>query len=106
MTQAVAAGTLVGTSPTNPTAADIDRPPWLRTPEPLACLAREDLFFPPDYTATFRGRIEEAKALCAACPVRALCLEWAVPQADLDGIWAATTPPDRRRLRKRAKEAA
>lgn len=105
MTQAVAAGTLVGGTPLQ-VRVEVDVPPWLQHPDPLGCLARQDLFFPPDYTQHYRDRIEAAKALCADCPVRDLCLAWAVPQADLEGIWAATTPPDRRRLRRAAREAA
>ena len=104
MTQAVATGVLVGSIPTNLTV-EIDRPPWLECAEPLACLGNADLFFPPDYTATFKDRIEAARVLCDDCPVKDLCLDWAVAQPDLDGIWASTTPPDRRRLRKKRKAA-
>ena len=40
---------------------------------------------------------EEAKAVCATCPVRQLCLEHALAHREYDGIWGgfteARTPP-------------
>jgi WhiB family redox-sensing transcriptional regulator len=79
----------------------VDVPPWIRHPEPLACTECPEAFFPYGYGREYRGEIEEARALCAACPVREMCLAWAVARPELDGIWAATTPPERRRLRTR-----
>lgn len=55
-----------------------------------------DLFFPGR-----GGSTRPARALCAACPVQAECLEYALllrPKAL--GIWGGTTERDRRRLRK------
>jgi WhiB family transcriptional regulator, redox-sensing transcriptional regulator len=43
----------------------------------------------------------EAFLVCTGCPVRAACLGFALDHPDLDGIWAATTPEDRARLRRR-----
>lgn len=43
-----------------------------------------------------------AKKVCAACPVRAMCLEWALsfPQiADEYGVFGGTGPKERQRLR-------
>jgi len=50
-----------------------------------------DLFFPD-------GRVEEAKrlplaqAICAGCPARKECLEYALEEEIPYGIWAGTTP--------------
>ncbi|MER6441305.1 WhiB family transcriptional regulator [Streptomyces sp. NPDC001185] len=48
-------------------------------------------------------RIRKAKAGCRTCPVAAACLRWALIHPDLsrDGVWAATTAPDRSALRRR-----
>jgi WhiB family transcriptional regulator, redox-sensing transcriptional regulator len=54
-----------------------------------------DIFFPANAD-------EEAEALsiCATCPVRAQCLEYAVRNKEIYGIWGGTTPDQRRRIRR------
>lgn len=57
-----------------------------------------DWFFP----RTGERRVTlEAKALCGRCPVRRECLDFAMtdPCARHHGIWAGTTPLDRKRQR-------
>jgi len=47
-----------------------------------------------------------AKAVCAACPVRQACLEFALVSRERDGVWGGATEKDRRRmLRQRRKSA-
>ena len=48
----------------------------------------------------------EAKAICAVCPVRDECLEWAMATRQDDGVWGGLTEVERRRLRRRRREAA
>jgi WhiB family redox-sensing transcriptional regulator len=49
---------------------------------------------------------EEAKAICASCPVRQLCLEHALAFRERDGVWGGLTERERRRvLRQRRKSA-
>lgn len=67
-------------------AACRDLPPW-----------GKELFFP---IAGETGR--EAKAICAGCPVRQDCLEWALRTKEDDGIWGGMTAPERRRIRRTA----
>ena len=45
-----------------------------------------DLFFPPLGTDPVKARV-----ICSICPVRQECLDYALPQADLAGIWAGTS---------------
>ena len=47
-----------------------------------------------------------AKAICQRCPVRDLCLEYALEQPTKDdfGVWGATSPQDRQKLRKERRE--
>ena len=54
-----------------------------------------EIFFPANAD-------EEAEALsiCATCPVRAQCLEYAVRNKEIYGIWGGTTPEQRRRIRR------
>ncbi|HVL28940.1 MAG TPA: WhiB family transcriptional regulator [Acidimicrobiales bacterium] len=60
-----------------------------------------DVFFP--LTDEEAG---EAKAVCATCPVRELCLEYALVTRQDDGVWGGLTETERRRLRRRRREAA
>jgi WhiB family transcriptional regulator, redox-sensing transcriptional regulator len=47
-----------------------------------------------------------AKAVCASCPVRQACLEFALASRERDGVWGGATEKDRRRmLRQRRKSA-
>ena len=45
---------------------------------------------------------EEAEALsiCATCPVRAQCLDYAIRNRETYGIWGGATPEQRRRMRR------
>lgn len=57
----------------------------------------------PDKGAWFADDMasaQRAKAVCRACPVMTECLEFAVATGPHDGIWGATTPYERRRLRR------
>lgn len=58
------------------------------------------LFHPPPGTTT-AAATAEAKAVCAACPVRADCLDHALAH-DETGIWGGTTQRDRITIRRGA----
>lgn len=69
--------------------------PWERD---AACRGMDQsLFFPgPDDDPS------EALAVCAGCPVRDECLEWALFARERFGIWGGTTEQERRRLIRRS----
>jgi WhiB family redox-sensing transcriptional regulator len=71
----------------------IERPPWYAD---AACRGMDQrLFFPP------RGETaDEARAVCASCPVREPCRALAVDE-QLDGIWGGTSRRQRRQRRAR-----
>lgn len=60
-----------------------------------------EVFFPPK-----GGSSREAKRICALCPVKAPCLEFALEQESLhdtsimSGIYAGLSPKERAALRK------
>jgi WhiB family redox-sensing transcriptional regulator len=54
-----------------------------------------EMFFP-----SRGGPTKDAKRVCGMCPVRAQCLEWALEDPDLDGIWGGTSYRERQALRK------
>ena len=63
-------------------------------------------FFAPNYFEKRHeklGREAKAKALCAECPVRAECLEYALRVRESHGIWGGLNEMERRdALRQRA----
>ncbi len=74
----------------------------VRWREDAACRGVDtDVFFP----ATDE-EAEEAKAICASCPVREECLEFALQTRQEDGVWGGLTETERRRLRRRLRERA
>ncbi|MGB9112001.1 MAG: WhiB family transcriptional regulator [Acidimicrobiales bacterium] len=49
---------------------------------------------------------DEAKAICAICPVRQMCLEHALAAREREGVWGGLTERERRRVvRQRQKTA-
>lgn len=62
-----------------------------------------ELFFPVSTTGPAAGQVAEARAVCASCPVRAECLDWALNTGQADGIWGGTTPEERRTMRRNAR---
>lgn len=67
-----------------------------------ACLDMDtDLFFPPPGDAV---AMRMAKAVCAVCPadVREACLNVALKNPRIAGVWGGTTDLDRRKIRRLA----
>lgn len=69
-----------------------------------------DIFFPEQLRA---GRprddsADEAKAICAVCPVQNLCLDYALVLTNAEdpyGIWGGMTAKERRTLRRHRRAA-
>jgi WhiB family transcriptional regulator, redox-sensing transcriptional regulator len=81
---------------------------WLELLEPPAWHRDAACRTAPPEVTWFPGPKEhcaEAMAICHGCTVKQQCLEWALAQDDLDGIWAGTTPRGRAKLKK-ARSAA
>ncbi len=54
-----------------------------------------DLFFPAQGES-----LAQAKAICAGCPVRQPCLEFALEQREVFGVWGGLSERERRTLRR------
>jgi WhiB family transcriptional regulator, redox-sensing transcriptional regulator len=52
------------------------------------------------------GSSRAAKAVCARCPVRAACLEFAIANDERFGVWGGTSEIERRQLRRRRRRPA
>ncbi|MGH8903069.1 MAG: WhiB family transcriptional regulator [Egibacteraceae bacterium] len=59
-----------------------------------------ELFFPIGTTGPAVDQANQAKAVCAGCPVTLQCLEWALAKHQNAGIWGGLTEDERRRLRR------
>jgi len=60
-----------------------------------------DVFYPVNDEAA-----EEAKAVCAECPVREPCLEYALGRRERDGVWGGATERERRRMIRQRRRSA
>ena len=63
--------------------------------------ADPDIFYPSS-----DEEAEEAKAICATCPVRQACLEHALANRERDGVWGGATERERRRLIRQRRKSA
>ena len=70
--------------------------------EPACRDVDPDLHFPLGYGNAFHAQIAEAKDVCRACPLYSTCLDYVLDNPDMapHGIWAATTPHERRAMRE------
>lgn len=78
---------------------DLDRS-WIRDG---ACIEVDtDFMFP---TSRKHPELSDpAKAVCAGCPVREVCLEYALATREPDGVWGGMTPEERNlEIRRRVK---
>lgn len=60
-----------------------------------------DIFYPVS-----EDDAEEAKAICAQCSVRPVCLEFALANREREGIWGGLTDRERRRLVRQRRKSA
>ena len=58
-------------------------------------------FFPSDGVG-----VEAARKLCASCPVKEPCLEYALAHRIDHGVWGGASERERRRILKRRRIAA
>lgn len=58
-----------------------------------------DLFFPLGDTS-YR-QIEDAKKVCAGCPIRSKCLDWALETRQDSGVWGGLSERERRTIHRR-----
>jgi hypothetical protein len=65
----------------------------------VGCASDPDLFFPEDEPNRDERKklVKRAKAICSVCPVKILCLDYAV-SAGMTGVWGGTTDFERKRF--------
>lgn len=58
-------------------------------------------FFPSDGVG-----VDQARKICADCPVKAPCLEYALAERIDHGVWGGCSERERRRILKRRRQEA
>ena len=61
-----------------------------------------EIFFPEDYLDV--KHLTMVREICNSCPIIASCLEYAVKDPSIEGIWAGTTPRQRLKIRSRRRQ--
>jgi WhiB family redox-sensing transcriptional regulator len=82
--------------------SDGGQAPWR---ERAACReAGVDLFFPIGSTGLAADEARQARQICAGCPVRQECLDYALASGQQYGIWGGRDEQERRLLRQQRRE--
>lgn len=63
-------------------------------------------FFPLGVTGDALDQVGVAKRICASCPVREYCLEFALRTNQDHGVWGGHTEEERRTIRRSRRAAA
>jgi WhiB family redox-sensing transcriptional regulator len=93
-----------GSGTARPGMAIGDVPPVVLERRPAAC-ARPGIdprWFEPSWgegADKWHG-MDKARAICQGCPVLFECRTWAIGVKGLEGMWGATTPEERKQLRR------
>ena len=58
-----------------------------------------DIFFPGP-----GGDTDKAKEICFQCPVRRACLEYAIRNNEIHGVWGGKSERQRRKIRQARRE--
>lgn len=83
-----------------------DYPDFMEHGEPPCASSYPDAFFPdeaPEGNTSKRGTYfmeREAKITCMECPYKTRCLQYALKNPELQGIWGGTTEYQRKAIRK------
>ena len=56
---------------------------------------------PEEFVRGPRSDYGTTRELCATCPVRRECLDFALADGSLTGLWGGTTDTERRQIRRR-----
>jgi WhiB family redox-sensing transcriptional regulator len=79
-----------------------DDAPWMQE---SACREIDPEIFFPDPSPWMLSEIAAAKEVCSICPVREVCLEYAMVNGIEYGVWGGLTRNERRALKKKRRAA-
>ena len=67
-------------------------PPVAAEPDRACAGADPEVFFPQ------KGPVTAAREICARCPHRQACLDWALETQQAFGVWGGASPDERARI--------
>lgn len=73
------------------------------------CQTFPDVFFPEDWGGQVeRGQhyfqaVRTAKTYCGKCPIRQLCLDYAITAGETYGVWGGMSPAERKAIRRASR---
>jgi WhiB family transcriptional regulator, redox-sensing transcriptional regulator len=71
-----------------------------------ACVTEDpDLFFPVSTVGLSQRQEQRAKTVCAGCPVRLECLQYALDSGQMHGVWGGLAADELTRLRRNRQRA-
>lgn len=76
-------------------------PAWMRD---APCAGKGDLFHPEQHGNGAGRKVGQAKAICAQCPHRVRCLEYAIDNAEAHGVWGGTSVEDRKTITRQRRD--
>jgi WhiB family redox-sensing transcriptional regulator len=69
-----------------------------------ACRGQDpEMFFPVGVSELAERQLQQAKAVCAGCAVRSLCLEFAILAGVEHGVWGGLGEDERRATKRRIR---
>lgn len=68
----------------------------------LPCRQAPDMYYAAMNESYY---IRIAKKACQQCPIKNLCLEYAIKHNETEGVWGGMTISERRALRRKRREA-
>lgn len=74
----------------------VDNPEWMKL---ARCKETDPEIFFPDKSDTVTGA--QAKRVCMSCEVRVECLEYALDNNEVFGIWGGLNTKSRQRMRRK-----
>jgi WhiB family redox-sensing transcriptional regulator len=84
----------------------IEYPDFITQGEPLCAQTDPDMFFPDEpiegniLNRTVYTYEREAKIICSSCPYTEDCLDYALKNPELQGIWGGSTEKQRSKIRR------
>jgi WhiB family redox-sensing transcriptional regulator len=92
---------------------DVNYPQFLEGEDPPCAETDPEMFFSEDVSESYNpltGRYtthtsyynaKAARAVCSSCPLMTQCLNYALSDRTIQGIWGGTTEYDRKLMRKK-----
>lgn len=72
----------------------------------VGCEEAPDAFFIDEGDPNVRYKTKVAKEICSHCPIRLLCLEYALESKERHGIWGGMSVPERNVLKRKGYKVA